>query len=70
VTDLWTILRADHDRIRDLLDRLNSSPAMTVDGVDERQAIALELIAAVSSHEAAEELAIWGAVRQCYSVAS
>lgn len=67
MTDLWKILQADHDRIWDLLDRLTSGPALTAATLRERRAIAEQLVAAASGHEAAEELVIWPAVRELCS---
>lgn len=67
MTDLWKILQADHDRIWDLLDRLTSGSPLTAATVRERRAIAEELVAAASGHEAAEELVIWPAVRELCS---
>lgn len=61
MTDLWTIMQSDHDRIWDLLNRLTGPDAEH--GDDERRAAARELIAVGSSHEAAEELVIWPAMR-------
>lgn len=62
MTDLWKILKSDHDRIWDLLDRLTEPDAAP--GDHERRAAARELVAVASSHEAAEELVIWPAVRE------
>lgn len=61
MTDLWTILQSDHDRIWDLINRLTGPDA--AHGDHERRAAARELVAVASSHEAAEELVIWPAVR-------
>ncbi len=64
MTDLWKILQADHDRLRDLLGRLTGDPGTTADTVRDRRAIARQLVDAASGHEAAEELVIWPAVRR------
>jgi hypothetical protein len=62
MTDLWTIMQSDHDRIWGLLSRLTGSDA--VHGEQERRTTARQLVAVVSGHEAAEELVIWPAARQ------
>jgi hypothetical protein len=62
MTDLWAIVESDHSRIQDLLDRL-ADPALACSASERRTAVA-DLAVLSSSHDAAEELVIWPAVRE------
>jgi hypothetical protein len=62
MTDLWAIVESDHNRIQDLLDRL-ADPALACSLSERRTAVA-DLAVVSSSHDAAEELLIWPAVRE------
>jgi hypothetical protein len=67
MTDVFDVLRADHDTVKGILDRLESGPSMasaaTGDQLAARKQLVDELIANQARHEAAEQQHFWPAVR-------
>ena len=63
MSDVFTVLAADHDRILALSGRLTAGSPVPQDGPRERKAIADELVTELSRHEVAEEMVLWPAVR-------
>jgi iron-sulfur cluster repair protein YtfE (RIC family) len=64
VTDLFTLLGADHDRILALSSRLTGGSSVPSVPPRERKAIADQMMAELSRHEVAEEMLIWPLVRE------
>jgi hemerythrin-like domain-containing protein len=66
MTDVFTILRADHDEVKAMLALLESSPVTRGAAPDElarRKGLVDELVIAQSRHEAAEQQVFWPAVQ-------
>ena len=61
--DLLHVLRADHERIREILDDLKGDPAEAGDP-GHRALVKEKLVSACSRHEALEEMILWPEVRR------
>jgi iron-sulfur cluster repair protein YtfE (RIC family) len=59
VADLFAVLAADHERILGLTQQLTGGSADPPVGPKGRKAIATQLVAELSRHEAAEEIVFW-----------
>lgn len=64
MTDVFSVLAADHDRIFALSNQLTGGSAVPPDEPKKRKAIADELVMELSRHEVAEEMLLWPAVRE------
>lgn len=64
IQDLWRVMQADHDLVWELLNQLTGGSGSPAGSPDEHRRLARQLVALESSHEAAEELVIWPAVRR------
>jgi iron-sulfur cluster repair protein YtfE (RIC family) len=64
MTDVFSLLAGDHDRIFALCNELTGASALPSDKPKQRKAIADELVMELSRHEVAEEMLVWPAVRE------
>ncbi len=68
MTDVFTVLRADHEQLKSMIARLEDGPKM-IDGASMeqlwlRQQLAADLIFEEARHEAAEQQCFWPAVQE------
>jgi hypothetical protein len=66
VSDLWTIMRTDHGHIWAMVSRLTGASCGrgTPQAPPQQRRLLRELTAVAASHDAAEDLVVWPAVRQ------
>jgi hemerythrin superfamily protein len=64
VTELWHVVQADHDLVWSLLNQLTGGPEERRGTPRDHRRTARRLVAVEASHEAAEELVLWPAVRR------
>ncbi len=62
MSDLWNILRADHDQIWAMVSRLTRGSGGPRGTPQRQRRTARERVAVAASHDAAEDLVIWPAV--------
>ena len=64
MTDVFSVLAADHARVSALSDQLTGPSAVPADQPRRRKAVANELVMELSRHEVIEEILLWPVVRE------